>query len=109
MREHKSDLQKRLQGVKQVMRDNEAPDRITIVEAEEESEHQVEELVSKRPRVPKKEMKVVKSTGNLDGPGIIDDLELDFDQIPDYEQTKNPQSDHNPSATPVIIHNNFTA
>jgi hypothetical protein len=49
--------------------------------------------VSKRPRVPKKEMKNIKSTGNLDGAGMIDDLELDFDQIPDYEQTKNPLSD----------------
>ena len=107
MREHKSDLQKRLHGVKQVMRDGEAPDRITIVEAEEESEYQVEELVVKRPRVPKKEMKAIKSTCNLDGAGMIDDLELDFDQIPDYEQTKNPQSDQNPSTTPVI-HNNFT-
>jgi len=99
MREHKSDLQKRLHGVKQLIRDGEAPDtgaRITIVEAEEESEYQVEELVVKRPRVPNKEMKAIKSTGNLDGAGIIDDLELDFDQIPDYEQTKNPQSDQNP-------------
>jgi hypothetical protein len=95
MREHKSDLQKRLHGVKQVMRDVEAPagdDRIIIVEVGEESEDQVEELVSKRPRVPKKEMNVNKSKGKPDGGRLIDDLELDFDQIPDYEQTKSPQT-----------------
>ena len=63
--------------------------------------------MNKRPRVPKKEMKNIKSTGNLDGAGMIDDLELDFDQIPDYEQTKNPLSDQHPTSTPVM-HNNFT-